>query len=174
MLKKIVGIIILLALTAGAYVLYSNPKVKDAVLELVDKKSSTQTKTEAKNIVKDKEALITLAETNMQSFALALKKKDMTAFYNDLSDYWQQRTSVEKLNKVFEPLMKSGFDLTVLKNMHPSIGRGIKITKEDHLAIPGNYCVKDALILFEQTYLFEGTKGWKLVGFTLDIKGKEK
>ena len=81
MLKKIVGIIILLALAAGAYVLYSNPKVKDAVLELVDKKSSTQTKTEAKNIVKDKEALITLAETNMQSFALSLKKKDMTAFY---------------------------------------------------------------------------------------------
>lgn len=174
MLKKIIGISILLVLGAGLYVLYSNPKVKDSVLALVDSKSSTQTEAEAKNIVKDKKALITLVETNMQTFALSLKKKEMTAFYNSFSDYWKQRTSVEKLNKVFEPLMKSGFDLTVLKNMQPSIGRGSKITKEGYLTIPGNYSVKDALILFEQTYIFESTKGWKLMGFTIDIKGKEK
>ena len=170
MLKKIVGIVLLLALGVGAYVLYSNPKVKNEVSQLINQNNSTQIK--EKSIIEDKEDLIKLVQENMQTFALSLKKKEMTAFYNSLSDHWQQRISVEKLNKSFEPLMKAGFDLTVLKNMQPSIGRGTKITPEGYLTIPGNYSVKDALILFEQSYVLEGNEGWKLVGFSIDIKGK--
>ena len=167
--------VLLLLVLAGGFFVYTNPNLKKAVLNVATPDAVSEkvkTKAEAKEIVKDEAALTALAQKSMQDFSEALKKKDMTTFYNTLSAFWKERTSVETLNKDFAFYIQSSMDLTVLKGAKPVLLKGTGINKRDDLQIVGQYVVKDAIIHFGQGYRFEGTEGWKLVEFSLNIQGK--
>ena len=63
--------------------------------------------------------------------------------------------------------------ISFIPNLYNRTRKHINIKKDD-LTILENYRVKDTLILFNQTYRFEGADGWKHVAFFIDIKGKKK
>ena len=166
MSKKTVGIIAALLLIAGVaiFAVYSNPELKSKFAELTGQKKIPS------KIVVTKDETIKLIKNNMQVFALSVKEKDMTKFYDNISDYWQKRTSVEELNKTFDPFIQSGIDLTLLKNMQPIIDRGTKVTDKKDLYIVGHYNTKPSVVRFKQTYRYQKKGGWKLVEFFVEVK----
>jgi len=164
--KLIAGIAIVVILAGAAiFIVYSNPALKEKVSSLVGQK-----KVEKKKIVVTKEKVNKLVKENMQNFALSVNQKDMSAFYSTLSPYWQKRTSVEELNKTFDPFIKAGVDLTPLKDLKPIIDKGTKVTDKKDLHIVGHYDTKPSVVRFKQTYQYQKNKGWKLVEFFVEIK----
>ena len=162
-MKKILyTLVFLVMLIASIYTVY-NPEIRNSVSELANKFTDKQ-QTEV-----SKEEIIKLAKDNMQTFALAVKKKDMSGFYNTLSKYWQKRTSAKKLNKDFEVFIKREIDLTTLNSMQPVINKGTKVDEKGDLHIVGHYNTKPLTLHFNQIYQPQ-LDGWKLVAFSVDIK----
>jgi len=174
MSKKIVGIIVFLfILIMGSYIVYTNPetrnKVSDLTNQLTGKKNITQEK-KAQKIEISKDDIIKLIKENMQTFAVSVNQKDMSNFYNNTAAYWQKRTSAAELNKVFNPFIKAGVDLTALKNMQPIIDKETKVTNKKDLYIVGHYNTKPSVVRFKQTYQYQKNSAWKLVEFFVEIK----
>ena len=166
MSKLALSIITMVSVIIAIAAVYTNPEFKKNFAQWIG------TKHEVPKILTDKKQIMKFAQDNIQSFALSIKEKDMTRFYNNLSPFWQERTSVEVLNKNYAPFMNNnGIDLTLLKNIEPLIiQEGTKMTDRNDLHISGYYNTTPAVVRFEQTLKYGKDDTWKLVEFFVQLK----
>jgi len=165
MLKKSL-IVIFIALIGGGAIFYSNPDLFQKLMDKTESITSYSLKTP------DTRKQVQLIKNHLYDFAISVKEKDMSLFYNHISPFWQQKTSIEELNKVFAPFIKSGIDLTVLKNQNPIIDH-IEVTKAGILHMAGHYNTKPSVLYFKQAYRMEKNGEWKLVEFFIELKKKK-
>jgi hypothetical protein len=164
MSKKSLSAITVVLLAIAAVALYTNPKFKSVIEGWMGKKTETQI------VMPEQKTLVKLVQDSMHTFALSVREKEMKRFYDSISPYWKERTSVEALNKVFAPFIKAGVDLTGLQKMQPVIGKGTGLTAKKDLKVVGYYNSKPARVFFQQTYKYDPKGGWKLVEFFIQIK----
>ena len=164
MFKKILFGLVIVIIGAGV-VIYTNPQLKERAMVLLQTQKATKVPT--------KEALIALVKENMQYFAVSLKEKSMKRFYNHISPFWQNKTEVKKLNRVFAPFIKSGIDLTPLQKISPIIDKTFILDKTGDLAVAGHYNTTPSVLYFKHTYRADEKGQWKLVEFFVELK-KEK
>lgn len=116
------------------------------------------------------EEVTALIQENIHYFAVALQQKDMSTFYVQLSEFWQEKTSVGELNQIFKPFIDAGIDLGSLKKSQPVMDVTPQVTNKADLQVSGHYTTKPFIVHFKQTYTLEHTGEWKLVEFFMDIK----
>lgn len=112
---------------------------------------------------------VRLVSESMHVFAESLNDGNMIRFHSHVSGLWQQQFSPENFEESFAPFFGKGLDLTVLKDLSPQFTTRPMINDEGVLIIKGQYPTKPKKVFFEQKYIYEGL-GWKLVGFSADIK----
>ena len=167
MSKKTLGVVAILIILAGitTFAIYSNPEMRNRICTLMG-----QEKIEAKKVIVTQKEIIALVQDSMQIFAISVNQKDMSNFYSSTADYWQKRTSIAELNKIFNPFIKAGVDLTALEKMQPIIDKRTRVTKKKDLYIVGHYNTKPSVVRFKQTYKHQKSGDWKLVEFFVEIK----
>lgn len=116
-----------------------------------------------------KETLIPLIHESTMVFAHSVNEKSMSKLYNHISNFWQVRTTVESLDKSFDPFYKAGIDLTVLKDITPVLDKEPEITKDGEMIIKGHYPTSPSMVYFENIYLKENG-AWKMSGININIK----
>jgi hypothetical protein len=97
----------------------------------------------------------------------------MKSFYDNISPFWQIRTSTKDLDKTFIAFLKTDIDLTVLQNVTPLIDRTPIISPDGNLYLRGHYNTKPSVLYFKQTYRKEQDGTWKLVEFFIELKKKK-
>ena len=167
MLKNIIIVILLLIIGIAGIVTVSNPQIKSAIAQIIQKKSH-QTE---KKMLSQKE-METLVEESMQTFSQSLKEQSMTSFYANIAAYWKERTSVKELNKVFAPFIERKIDLSGLSQLTPIIEKGTGLTPNGDLLVKGRYKASNATLQFKEIYKYE-KNNWKLVEFFVQIFPKK-
>jgi hypothetical protein len=137
---------------------------------MTEEKSAEKTASE-KPEIPSKEAITAMTQESTLLFANAVKAKDMSGFYAKISKFWQEKTSVDELNKAFKPFMDAGIDFTVLKNLQPIFDKEPTLSEYNELIIEGHYPTTPSVAKFRNIYLKEDG-AWKLTGFYMILKGK--
>ncbi len=134
-----------------------------------DKSDSGEKKEKAQ--VPSKEDIVTMTQESTLLFANAINAKSMAGFYDNISKFWQGKTSVNELNKAFQPFMDAGIDFTVLKDLQPVFDKEPELSEYNELIIEGHYPTTPSVARFRNIYLNENGK-WKLTGFHMILKGE--
>lgn len=165
---KIFTTLLLVGVVGLSILLYVNPDARKQLRSAL--KITSMTSSEKAPPPVSKEETQMLIVQNIDHFAQAVKAKDMSLFYKNISQFWQNKTSVAKLNQVFKPFIDSGIDLRGLRNMKPIIDTGPEVTNKADLHLTGHYDTTPSIVSFKQTYYMEGTGEWKLAEFFMDVK----
>ena len=108
-----------------------------------------------------------MTEETMTSFGEALKQKDFSEFYNQISDIWKKQTTPEKLMESFKSMAGPNFDiLGIVQELKPTFDPSPEINSDDVLVIKGYYPTKPNHVVFQLKYLQEEDE-WKLVGINV-------
>jgi hypothetical protein len=121
LLKK--AYLVFLALTVATVAFAAKPKVPS--------------ETELKSMTLD--ALLT--------FNKGVQAKDFTGFYKEIAKLWQEQTSPEKLQALFQDFIDKGLDISPIKKLEPVFNK--------------------PAVVFRLQYMQEEGE-WKLVGIKLD------
>lgn len=115
----------------------------------------------------EKAKILGLARQSMADFILSKKAKSMEHFFGTISDTWKKETSIDKLNKSFEPILNENppIDWSFLNPVEPAITK-YAVNKDGVLTIIGVYPSKPKRLIFEQNFVNENNT-WKLAGFKL-------
>jgi hypothetical protein len=104
----------------------------------------------------------------MLDFALAVKAKDFTAFYRNISKFWKAKTSADELAQIFKVFIDQEIDLTVLDNLRPVLSKNPALNAQGWLVVEGQYDTKPAAVDFILKYKKEDPD-WKLVGIEVNV-----
>ena len=120
-------------------------------------------------VIPSKEEINKLTQASILLFANGINAKSMSDFYTNISSFWQKETSIDALDKAFQPFFDAGIDFTVLKELQPIIDKEPLLTKENELIIEGHYPISPSVATFRNIYLNENGQ-WKLTGFHMVLK----
>ncbi len=112
---------------------------------------------------------VALINESMETFAQSVNAKDFSEFYGYISNLWRRQISTQKLNEIFKPFMDRDINLLVLKNFSPIFDGQPTLDDNGILTIKGRYPTKPSSVMFEFSYVYEGT-GWKLIGARVNIQ----
>ncbi len=114
-----------------------------------------------------------LVDDTMLDFALAVKAKDFTGFYENISKIWQEQTTPEKLANIFRSFIEQEIDLTVLEDFEPVFDEEPFMNEDGLLVLRGYYPTRPSVVVFEVSYISEET-GWKLFGINVNVVPAEE
>jgi hypothetical protein len=101
------------------------------------------------------------------AFNKGVQAKDFTAFYKDIAKLWQEQTSAEKLQALFQDFIDKELDISPIKKLEPVFNKPAEINSDGVLVINGYYPTTPKRVVFRLQYLQE-EGDWKLVGIKLD------
>ena len=115
------------------------------------------------------------SETELKSMTLdtlltfnkGVQAKDFTGFYKEIAKLWQEQTSPEKLQALFQDFIDKGLDISPIKKLEPVFNKPAEINSDGVLVINGYYPTTPKRVVFRLQYLQE-EGDWKLVGIKLD------
>jgi hypothetical protein len=115
------------------------------------------------------------SETELKSMTLdtlltfnkGVQAKDFTGFYKEIAKLWQEQTSPEKLQGLFQDFIDKKLDISPIKKLEPVFNKPAEINSDDVLVINGYYPTTPKRVVFRLQYLQE-EGDWKLVGIKLD------
>ena len=115
------------------------------------------------------------SETELKSMTLdtllafnkGVKAKDFSGFYKEIAKLWQEQTSAEKLQALFQDFIDKGLDISPIKKLEPVFNKPAEINSDGVLVINGYYPTTPKRVVFRLQYLQE-EGDWKLVGIKLD------
>ena len=110
-----------------------------------------------------------LVNATMLDFALAIKARDFTGFYNNIAKFWQTQTTKEELYTTFKTFSDQNIDLTVLQGMEPTFTQDPYLDKNEWLILQGYYPTQPSVVYFTLKYLYEDPR-WKLIGIDVNVK----
>lgn len=119
--------------------------------------------------IPSEKAQVEMVRETMHQFAVSVNEESMKQFHGHSSVLWQQQFSIEDFDKAFGTFYELGADLTVLDDHTPRFNSTASFDENEFLVIAGHYATEPDQLHFEQKYTFEGL-GWKLVGFSANIK----
>jgi hypothetical protein len=101
------------------------------------------------------------------TFNKCVQAKDFTAFHKDIAKLWQEQTTPEKLQALFQDFIDKGLDISPIKKLEPVFNKPAEIDSDGVLVINGYYPTTPKRVVFRLKYLQE-EGDWKLVGIKLD------
>lgn len=129
------------------------------VLPFVEKTGPVPTEKEAKRLALD----------SLQAFNKALKSKNFDSFYGQIAKLWQQQTTAEKLEKIFQTFLDKDADISGIADVEPTFDSKPAIDNDGFLVLKGSYPTKPLKVLFELRYVYE-EELWELVGINVNLK----
>ena len=112
---------------------------------------------------------VALVKRSMHDFGVSVNNKSMEHFHSTISQLWQKQFTVGKLEEAFSKIYGRGMDFTELDDMEPIVEPVSELGENGVLILKGYFQTKPKQVHFVQKYIYEGT-GWKLIGFSFDIK----
>ena len=111
-----------------------------------------------------------LTDASLLSFNNAVEKADFTEFYKATAKLWQEQTTPEKLNGIFQGFIDRKFHMEgAIKNRVPTFEPAPKINSDGFLEVNGVYNVEGDSVVFQLKYVGE-SGAWKLVGININFK----
>lgn len=101
------------------------------------------------------------------TFNKGVQAKDFTGFYKDIAKLWQEQTTPEKLQGLFQDFIDKELDISPIKKLEPVFNKPAEINSDDVLVVNGYYPTTPKRVVFKLQYLQE-QGDWKLVGIKLD------
>ncbi len=117
--------------------------------------------------------MLQLVDGTMFDLALAIKARDFTGFYNNISVLWQRNSTPEELYKAFKEFSDNNIDLTGFQEFEPIFTEEPFLDANGYLVLQGYYPTQPAVIYFTLEYLNENT-AWKLIAINVDVKPDER
>ena len=90
-------------------------------------------------------------------------------FRSTVSQLWQKQVTTEKLDEIFGKTYDADLNLAGLDDLEPVIEPVSALGENGELILKGYFPSKPSQVHFQQKHIYEGT-GWKLFGFSFDIK----
>lgn len=112
---------------------------------------------------------VALVTESMATFVDATAKQDMTELHNHISRLWADQIDVAALDEAYKSFFELGSNLQVIKTLAPVFDGSATLSDEGVMEIKGYYPTNPNRFHFDLKYIYEGT-GWKLVGFSSEIK----
>jgi hypothetical protein len=150
--------------------IYVNDELGTKTKFLIGGDDAGKKKPEESAEIPDKSQLESMTEKSLVSFGRAVKKKDFTAFYEDIAGLWQKQTTPEKLQDAFKDFFDKEIDLpAAIKGKQPVFNQQPTINSDGVLIIKGYYPTTPNRIVFQLKYLNEEGE-WKVVGVNVNLK----
>jgi hypothetical protein len=102
------------------------------------------------------------------AFNQAVKAKDFTAFYGNLSEVWKKETTPERLRQIFQEFIDKNIDIGGIKDVKPRVPPLAGLSDRGVLVIAGHFPTQPSQVRFELKYANEG-RGWKLMGIAVSV-----
>lgn len=112
--------------------------------------------------------IVELVAAANHAFAMSVQQGSMQTLYDTISHLWQQQTSVEELNGVFQAFIDAQLDLTVLDKVPVQFDAQPVFDENNVLVVQGHYDTSPDRVSFRHSYIREGLS-WKLIGYSMDI-----
>lgn len=119
--------------------------------------------------VPSQEKLVDLTRSTMLDFALAVKGRDFSAFYQKIATIWKQQTTADQLAEIFRSFSEQDIDLTVLKDMTPRFREAPSLNENGVLVLHGVYDTEPSEVTFTLKYLAEAG-AWRLAGIKVNVE----
>jgi hypothetical protein len=110
----------------------------------------------------------TLVRESLIAFNAAVQTKSFVDFHKQIAAMWQKQVTPERLAQLFAPFIKAEADLSGITQLEPTFDTPPAINDDGILELKGSYPVRPSKVMFELSYLFEGTE-WKLVGINVSV-----
>lgn len=114
-----------------------------------------------------------LVKKTMLDFALAIKARDFTGFYHNISKVWQEQTTKEELFEIFKSFSDQNIDLTILQDLEPIFTAEAFLDEDGLLVLQGRYPTEPSVVYFEMDYIYEDSD-WKLFGINVNVTPEEE
>jgi hypothetical protein len=117
----------------------------------------------------DATSAIVLIKKTIKIFALGVKAKDFSLFYDTIAKVWQRQTTVSALEKAFKSYTEQNIDLTVLNDLDPVLEGNPTVNEKGILTVQGYYPTKPKRFYFTLGYYQEDGM-WKLINIDTKIR----
>jgi hypothetical protein len=104
-------------------------------------------------------------------FNRAVRTRDFTAFYGNLSDVWKKETTPERLRETFRVFQDKDIDIGPIKDVKPQVAPPAVVNDRGVLVVAGHYPTEPSQVQFELEYARE-RGDWKLSGIAVRV-GKD-
>ncbi|SFV65842.1 hypothetical protein MNB_SV-10-1345 [hydrothermal vent metagenome] len=168
-----IPITVMFSKSGDEWKIYAIKKSAAGIVEGKENSSVKAVEVENRAVVKavpSSSEYLPFARKTVAQVADTLATKDSSKLYSNISERWREQISPEKFHSIFSGMIKSGVDLTALKNMNPIEEKPASIDKDGLLNIYIYYPTKPVAVVFDLNYINEYGH-WKLFG--INIHGKQ-
>ena len=113
-----------------------------------------------------------LVRDSLIAFNAAVQTKSFVDFHKGIAVMWQQRVTPEKLAELFAPFINAEVSIAGITRTEATFDKPPAINANGILELKGFYPTKQAKVLFDLAYLYEGTE-WKLVKINVNVRPPE-
>lgn len=112
---------------------------------------------------------VALIRRSIADFAVSVQARSMEHFRETLSNLWQKQTTAAQLDEIFGKTYGADLDFSALDAVEPVLEPVANLDENGVLVLKGYFPTHPDQFHFQHKYIQEGT-GWKLVGFSFNIK----
>jgi hypothetical protein len=113
---------------------------------------------------------IRLVKETIHAFALAVRSKDFTEFYNTrLAEPFREQYSKEAFQRLFQAFIDQNIDMTVLDALDPKFDEKPELDEKGFLVLKGYYPTRPSMAIFDLKFIKVGTQ-WKLMRLFVNVK----
>jgi len=134
----------------------------------VTKPGDSQKPAASGDTVPETDALKKMATSTLLTFNQSVLKKDFNILYKDVARLWQDQTTPEELQKIFQVFIDKEVDIGGVADVDPVFSKASNIDKDGLLTLTGYYPTEPFQVNFELQYYFEGGQ-WKLIGINVNL-----
>ena len=110
----------------------------------------------------------TLVRGSLLAFNQAVQAKSFAGFYKQIATLWQNQTTPEKLQALFQPFIDGEVNIAPIAKLEPTFEKGPVIDDDGLLQIQGTYPTSPSKVRFDLAYLNEGAD-WRLVKINVKV-----
>jgi len=109
-----------------------------------------------------------LVQNSIMVFAESINQKDLTIFYNTVSQFRQKQTTPQELQQAFQSFIDNQKDFSSLFGVKPEYSALPEIDGDGLLVIKGWMPFEETAVIFQTKYYNENGE-WKLLGFYFQV-----
>src|SRR5947209_544719 len=109
-----------------------------------------------------------LVRSSLLAFNDAVQNQDFSEFYHSVAKIWENETSPEQLQKLFQSFIDQHINIAEIGKAQPTFDHPLALDDNGILKVDGSYSLEDRLVRFKLSYISEAG-GWKLVGINVNV-----